>query len=275
MIVTPHRLKLTRPLVIFDLETTGLDPETDRIVEIGAVKLASDDIAVQFHARFNPGVVMTPEIIAIHGITNEQVSDLPTFAERAAEIVRFFADADIVGFNVKFDFDFLKAELARVPVPGDGPPSSYLAILASWNPRILDAMEIFKRYEKRGLREALQFYCKAELSGAHSAMCDASDTARVFLAQTGGFYPDLPDTIEGLDKLLNAPPEGYLDKDKKLKWDGNEVIIDFGQHKGKKLRDTPVKYLRWILDKDFSDTVKNTVKGWLENRCLPVRVTNA
>lgn len=272
--VEPLKLELTRPLIVFDLETTGFDFEKDRIVEIAAMKIAPDSIAEKFHRRVNPGIPIPKTATDVHGITDEAVKDCPTFIrfEICVELMEFFNGCDLAGFNVNFDISFLRAELARITSTRPG-FATFRDIFDSWNPVPIDAMEIYRRNERRDLTAAVAFYLKEERENAHSALHDVEYTTRVLAAQTRLYA--LPNTVEALGQLLNAPPEGFLDKEKKLKWDSdNEVAMNFGgEYEGQKLREMPSKYLNWILSKDFSDTVKKIVSDALRG-IYPVRVQN-
>lgn len=272
--VEPLNLTLVRPLIVFDLETTGFDFEKDRIVEIAAMKIAPDCIVEKFHRRVNPGIPIPKSASDVHGITDEDVKDCPTFArlEICVELMEFFQNCDLAGFNVNFDISFLRAELARIVSVKPG-FATFRDIFDSWNPIPIDAMEIYKRNERRDLTAAVLFYLKEERENAHSALHDVEYAARVLAAQTRLYA--LPGTVPALGEMLNAPPEGFLDKEKKLKWDAdNEVAMNFGgEYEGRKLREMPTKYLNWILSKDFSDTVKKIVSNALKG-VYPVRISN-
>jgi DNA polymerase-3 subunit epsilon len=263
-----RRLHLVRPLVVFDLETTGLDPMTDRIVELGCVKLlpfapgdGPDGVAHRREIRtwrINPGRPIVPAATAIHGITDAAVARCPTFDALAREIHAYFAGCDLSGFHVEgFDLPLLAQEFERVGVA-----------FPDWKPRIVDARTIFTLRESRGLAAALQFYCGREHVGAHGAEADAIAAADVLLAQIGR-YADLPLDIDALHEACHPVGADALDATGKIRWCEGEAVLGFGKHSGKPLRQLAAEvpdYLRWILAKDFPPDTKQIVAEALSGR---------
>jgi DNA polymerase-3 subunit epsilon len=142
-------LVLEKPLAIVDLETTGTDPQSDRIVEIGILKVRPDGRRSRRILRLNPGVPIPPSATEVHGITDEDVADGPRFADVAADLLAFLEGCDLCGFNLKrFDLRMLHAEFIRVGKP-----------LSLQGRAVVDALEIFFAYEKRDLTAAVRFYC--------------------------------------------------------------------------------------------------------------------
>jgi DNA polymerase-3 subunit epsilon len=259
-------LTLDRPLIVFDLETTGLDPMTDRIVELGCVKLLPTSGAGGGGApareiktwRINPGRPIVPAATAIHGITDADIARSPTFDALASEVHAYFAGCDLSGFHVEgFDLPLLAQEFERVGTT-----------FPDWKPRIIDARTIFTLRESRGLAAALQFYCGREHVGAHGAEADAIAAADVLLAQIDR-YADLPTEVEALHSVCHPVSADALDTTGKIRWCEGEAVLGFGKHTGKPLRQLVAEvpdYLRWILAKDFPADTKQIVAEALSGR---------
>jgi len=161
--MTERKLKLTRPLVVFDLETTGRDVTRDRMIEISAVKLLPSGEREVKTRRVNPEMPIAPEATAVHGIRDEDVAQEPTFAKLARSLQAFFADCDVSGFNIeRFDLPLLKREFARVGLEFPAGPMG-----------VIDTWRIYVAKEPRNLTAALRYYCSRELMNAHSAEADA------------------------------------------------------------------------------------------------------
>jgi DNA polymerase III subunit epsilon len=235
------RLKLPRPLVVFDLETTGTDPQRDRVIEMAAIKIWPDGRRDEKVRRFNPGIPIPKEATAIHGITDEDVRNEPPFAKVARGpkgIAAYFAGCDLAGYNViNFDIPMLAAELERV---GERLDVTGIAVI--------DAFRIFINREPRNLTGAVRFYLGREHAEAHSAAGDVRATVAVIEAQLNR-YPDLPDTPLELDGAVRDPEE--VDRRGKLRWIDGEVAVNFGRHKGRTLRwlarEEP-DYIRWMIE---------------------------
>lgn len=233
-------LTLSRPLIFFDIESTGLDPMNDRIVELAAIKLHPDGTTEEKCKRFNPLMKIPKEATDVHGITDEDVKDEPPFYKVARGdrgIAAFFKGCDLSGFNiVNFDIPLLKKELERADESLD---------LSQVH--VIDAMSIFKTKEPRNLEAAVKFYCAKEHEEAHSAMGDVRATIAVLMAQLER-YDDLPSTPEAIDIALR-PPDA-VDRQGKLRWLDGEVAVGFGKNKGRTLRylarEDP-NYIRWMI----------------------------
>ncbi len=251
-------LRLERTLVVFDLETTGVDTATDRIVEVCCVHLQPDGQRRVTTQRVNPGMPIPADATAVHGITDDDVATAPAFAEIAAELHAALAECDLSGFNVeKFDIPLLAAEFRRVglPFPHEGT-------------RVLDSSVIFRRMEPRNLTHALRVYCDRELEDAHSAEADAVAAADVLLAQVAR-YAELPKEVGELHGLLHEVPPGALDSGGKFVWREGEVVFNFGKHKHRPLRELAEEnpdYLRWLLGKDFPADTKALASDALDGR---------
>jgi len=242
-------LLLERPLVCFDLETTGIDIAKDRIVQVGLIRVEPDGNSQRREILVNPLMPIPPAATAIHGISDADVADQPTLAQLAPELVALFADADVAGFNsIRFDLPFLSEEMNRVGFPLD---------LA--NRHHFDAMRIFHAMEKRDLTAAFRFYCDQELEGAHTALADASATLEILDAQLDR-YTDLPRDPAGLHRFCNPDEGKWVDSTRKFAWnDAGEVAFAFGKNRGRTLREiaaTSPNYLDWIASSDFGSEVK-------------------
>jgi len=240
-------LVLERPLIALDLETTGTNPQRDRIVQIGIVKLHLDGREKEWETLVNPGKhILNTEN---HGITDEMVENELFFEQIGKMMHPAFIGCDICGFNVGFDLNFLKAEYQRIGI--------------NWeHGKVLDSFQIYKKKERRNLTAAVKFYLNEELEGAHNALVDAKASLRVLLAQIEKY--DLPKSVPELFDLLNEAPKGYLDKDKKIIIIDERPTINFGKKfNGVALENVQKDYLEWMMRNDFSDQVKEIVKGYL------------
>ncbi len=243
-------LTLRRPLVIFDLETTGISVTHDRIVEICLLKVYPDLREELRTYRINPGMPIPAGATAVHGITNEDVADKPCFKDMSAEISQFIRDCDFGGFNSnKFDFPMLVEEFFRAHIEIDVQQCKFV-----------DAQRIYHMKEPRTLSAAYKFYCERTLENAHSAEADTIATWQIIKAQMEK-YTDLPETIEALHSLtgqdLLADLAGRLVFNEK-----KEIIFNFGKHKGKTVRDILLNepgYYNWMMDGDFPQQTKNVL----------------
>lgn len=236
------QLKLSKPLCFFDLETTGTQVATDRIVEISILKVYPNGNRESRTWLVNPEIPIPPEIVAIHGISNEKVANEPTFRQLSHEIYRIIRDSDLAGFNSdRFDIPLLAEEMLRAGVDFD-----------MKNMVSVDVQTIFHKMEKRTLAAAYTFYCGKELEDAHSAEADTLATYEVLLAQLER-YPELENNVRKLAEFSShrqfADFAGFIALDE----DGEEVF-SFGKHKGCRVREVLDKepgYFGWILNADF------------------------
>ena len=245
------KVKLERPLVFFDLETTGTNITKDKIVEISLLKVYPDREEVRSYSqRVNPERHIPEEATAVHHITDDDVKDAPKFREIAQGIAQTFKGCDIAGFNsTKFDLPLLCEEMARANVLFD-----------LRNVNLIDVQTIFHKREPRNLTAAYRFYCNKDLEGAHSANADTQATYEVFMAQLER-YTDLPDTMEELAKYSaygnNADLMGRFIYD-----DKRQVVVNFGKHKGKLLakvlKEEPSFY-DWMISNDFPIDTKQVL----------------
>ena len=254
-------LKLDRPLVVFDIESTGVNARQDRIIELAAIRVEPDGTETEKCWLLNPGVPIPPETTEIHGITDAIVKDCPTFADKADEIERFFRDCDLSGFNAdRFDIPCLEEEFARVG-----------RNFASAGRRHVDVQRIYHKMEPRDLTAAVRFYCNRDHAGAHGAEADTRATLDVLKAQLAK-YPDLPKTTAEMDEYL--VPRDPLNADRKglLRWINGALCVNFGQKKGAKLVDLFVHekgWLKWFVKGNFETDARMIVNDLLEKGVLP------
>ena len=251
-------IKLDRPLIVFDIEATGISPRADRIIELAAIRIEPDGSQHKGYWLLNPGVPIPVESIAIHGITDEIVSSCPTFKEKSLEILTFFGEADLSGFNAgRFDIPMLSEEFKRADIHFD--PERR---------RLLDAQRIFHTREPRNLSAALNFYCDKEHTDAHGAEADVQATLDVLLGQFEK-YQDLPRDMDALDKLLNPLDPFNTDRSGRLRWVDGEVTINFGRKKGEKLKElvkTDPGFIKWIIKNDFPQDTRKICEDALEGK---------
>ena len=258
---------LDRPLVVFDLETTGLMIELDRIIEIALIKLFPDGKEpFRLAQRFDPGIKIPVESIAIHGITNADLVGKPRFHEKAGEIFDLFNDADIGGFALKrLDIPMLTKEFER---------SGYSFSMDGR--RVVDSSTIYQMKERRNLTSAYKFYCGKDLVDAHSALADAEATLEVLLGELEK-YPDLPRDSAGLSAFCRTADPSNVDPEGKLVWRDGEAFFNFGKYRFRSLVDvarSEPDYLDWIANKaDFSkelvDICQRARRGQFPRRAAP------
>lgn len=262
------RLQLKRPLVFFDLETTGPEKETDRIVQFAALKMLPDGTERRWETLINPGCPIPPAATEVHGITDAMVQSAPRFEAVATKLWGALNDADLAGYNARrFDVPMLIAEFSRVKgFEGAGADLAGRAIV--------DPMRIFHLREPRDLGAAHRFFLGEELAGAHQAMNDVVAAQRVFLAQLER-YDDLPADVDSLSEVC---AEDAVDLERKLVWHEGEVVIAFGKMRGKSLRwllDNDQGFLKWMIDpkNSFPADTKNLIRYALETNTSPLRST--
>jgi DNA polymerase-3 subunit epsilon len=246
-------LHITEPLVGFDVETTGTDPDKDRIVQLGFIRIEPDGDVEEQEIIIDPLMTIPDKVIKVHGVTNEMVIGAPKFETLVPKLQKVFADADICGYNVAFDGRFLRAEFARCGV--------------KWIPgRVIDPFKIFQIMEKRTLTDAVRYYLEEEMVNAHSALPDIRYTMRVLHAQLKR-YEQVPKTTKELhDFIWNNIPEGYLDPDRKVLDHAEGPWLNFGAHQDKPLSRVPIDYLKWIMSAQFSKHVKRIVNEEINKR---------
>lgn len=240
-------LNLKKPIVFFDLETTGTNITHDRIVEISIIKVMPNGEEVEYTYRINPEMPIPAEATAVHHITDEDVRNEPTFKQRAKELAKIFQGCDIAGFNSnRFDMPLLAEEFDRADVDFD-----YTKV------KFIDVQTIFHKKEQRTLVAAYKFYCDKDLEGAHSANADTRATLEVLKAQLDR-YTDLPNDIEKLAEF--SSPNRNVDLQGRIIYNDQGVeVINFGKYKGRPVEEVLRRdpgYYGWIKQGDFSGDTK-------------------
>ncbi len=236
------QLNITRPICFFDLETTGINVAKDRIVEISILKIFPDGKEQEHTYLINPTVPIPPQTTAVHGISDADVANAPTFAEKAQEIYDLVKDSDLAGYNSnRFDIPLLAEELLRCDIDFD-----------MKNRNAVDVQNIFHKMEQRTLVAAYKFYCDKDLTDAHSAAADTKATYEVLKAQLDR-YDSLENNMKSLAEFSSrkkiADFAGFIGFDKE-----DKEIFTFGKHKGKRVEDVLDKepgYFGWLQNADF------------------------
>jgi len=250
-------LQLTRPLAVIDLETTGLNLGTDRIVEIAIVKIMPDAKKTVKRKLINPEIPISAASTAMHGITDDMVKDAPTFKQVANELKQFIENCDLAGYNSnRFDIPLLAEEFLRIGMDFDCKER-----------RLVDVQKIFHQMEQRTLGAAYKFYCDRVLDGAHGAEADAMATWEVLEAQVLK-YPQLGDNIESITKFTGE--DQIVDFARRFTLENGVEIFNFGKYKGRAVADvlkTEPQYYDWMMKGDFPMHTKQKLTEIL-NRTL-------
>ena len=236
------QLNLNRPICFFDLETTGINITLDKIVEISILKVFPNGNDKKKTWLVNPEIPISPQATAIHGITNEKVSDKPIFKSISKDVYSWIKDSDLGGFNSnRFDIPILAEELLRSGIDFD-----------MKNRQSVDVQTIFHKMEQRTLTAAYKFYCNKDLKNAHSAEADTLATYEVLKSQL-----DKYSSLENDTKFLAefSTRQKFADFAGFIRYDSvGDECFSFGKHKGKKVRNVLVDepgYYGWLLDADF------------------------
>jgi len=251
------KLQLTKPIAFIDLETTGINISTERIVEIAIVKISPDGTQQIKRKLINPQMPIPKASSDIHGITDEMVKDAPTFKQAANEIKQFLDNCDLGGYNSnRFDIPMLIEEFLR----------SGLEFTLEGK-KLLDVQKVFHMMEQRTLGAAYKFYCNKSLENAHSAEVDATATWEVLEAQVER-YPQIGNTVETIVKFTGE--DDIVDFARRFVKDNGIEIFNFGKHKGKPvtqvLKEEP-QYYDWMMKGDFPMNTKQKLTEIL-NRTL-------
>ena len=236
------KIRLKNPLVFFDLETTGIDVAVDRIVEISYLKIYPNGDEESKTMKINPGIPIPPKTTSIHGISDEDVKDAPTFQEIAKSIARVFEGCDFAGYNSnKFDLPLLAEEFLRANIDLDLKKRKFI-----------DIQVIFHKKEQRTLSAAYKFYCDKNLDEAHSAEADTKATYEILQAQLDR-YSDLQNDIDELSKYSshnrNVDFLGRIVYDEE-----DQEIFNFGKYKGQRVTEVLKKdsgYYGWMMNGAF------------------------
>lgn len=256
---------LKKPVIFFDIESTGLNVVKDRIIQIGMIKYEPGKEPVEKEMLINPGIPISAEAMAVHGITPADVANKPTFSQVAKEIYDFIGEGDLAGYNSnRFDVPMLMEEFARAGIDFD---------IEKRN--LIDVQRIFYKMEPRTLAAAYKFYCEKEMENAHDALVDVRATVEVLKGQLN-LYQDknfedkdgeiverpVVNDMKALHDFTND--ESIVDVTQRLKRTKNgEVVFNFGKYIGKPVGETLARdkqYFFWIQEKEFSYQVKKMVK---------------
>ena len=245
------QLNLKNPIVFFDIESTGLNVATDRIVEICAVKVMPNGDEEIKTRRINPPIPISAEAHAVHGISNEDVKDCPTFKEIAKSLAKWMEGCDFAGYNsIKFDIPLLAEEFLRAGVDFDFRKR-----------HLVDVQNIFHKMEQRTLSAAYKFYCQKDLENAHSAEADTLATYEILKGQLDRY----PDTLQNDVKMLAefSTKTKLADYAGRIALNDKDVpVFNFGKHKGKPVEEVFVSepsYYSWMMNGDFTLDTKKVI----------------
>lgn len=244
------QLHLSRPLIFFDIEATGLSTIHDRIVELSLVKVFPDGTDEVHTLRFNPTIPISPEASAVHGISDEEVESCPTFKEKAAELNDYFADCDLAGYNSNvFDIPMLVEEFLRAGIDFDTTTRSFI-----------DVQTIFHKMEPRTLTAAYKYYCNKDLVAAHSAEADTLATYEVLKAQLDR-YAEVQNEVSWLAQFTrrnnNVDLAGRI-----VMNEDNVEVFNFGKYRGRPVADIlryDRGYFDWIMQGEFPQNTKQVL----------------
>lgn len=243
-------LNLKRPVIFFDLETTGVSTVRDRIVEISMLKVMPSGEEIARTRRLNPEMPIPPEATAIHGITDEDVRDKPTFAQIAKSLAAFMEGCDLGGFNSnRFDLPLLVEEFLRAGVDVDFREC-----------RFVDVQNIFHKMEPRTLVAAYKFYCDKDLEDAHSAEADTRATYEVLKAQLDR-YPELKNDMDSLSEFSSRGR--MADYAGRVVFDENgRELFGFGKYRGRSVEEVlaeDASYYTWLMSIDLPLYTKKVI----------------
>jgi DNA polymerase III subunit epsilon len=239
-------LQLKKPLAFIDLETTGVNLGTDRIIEIAIVKILTDGTRSIKRKLINPGIPIPKASSDVHGITDEMVKDAPLFKQVAHELKQMLDGCDLAGYNSnRFDIPLLMEEFLRAQVDFD-----------MRGRKLLDVQNIFHKMEPRTLGAAYKFYCSKTLDGAHGAEVDASATHEILVAQLQR-YPDLGTSLDTILKVIGE--DQIVDFARRFVMDNGIEVFNFGKFKGRPVADilkSEPQYYDWMMKGDFPQHTK-------------------
>jgi DNA polymerase-3 subunit epsilon len=235
-------LQLIRPLVFLDLETTGVNLSTDRIVEIAMIRIQPDGSRQVKRKLLNPEMSIPTASSDIHGITDEMVKDAPTFKQAGNEIKQFLENCDLGGYNSnRFDIPLLMEEFLRADLEVDLSQR-----------KMVDVQHIFYQMEPRTLSAAVKFYCNRDLENAHSAEADIQATVDVLMAQIDR-YPQLGKSVDSILNVIGE--ERIIDYARRFSYDDKGVeVFNFGKYKGQSVCEVLKRephYYDWMMRGDF------------------------
>jgi len=246
-------MQISKPIVFFDLETTGKNPEIDRIVEIAVIKINLDGQKEEKRYLLNPNIEIPPEATLIHGITNEMVADRPTFKQISKALFSYLSDCDLAGYNSdRFDIPLLSTEFQRVGLIYPNPGTNQV-----------DAYKLYTYHYPNTLEAVYERIFGDKLDGAHGAHADTNATVKILFHLLDKFYSD-DVTPQQLDDLLQGDKKRVDNSQKLYRNSAGEVCWAFGPNK-----DSPVLsnlgFLNWVLSKDFPEETKGILRQLIIN----------
>lgn len=251
-------MKLEKPLVYFDIESSGVDTTSDRIIELACIKYNIDETTEEKTIRVNPQVPIPLEASKVHGITDEKVKDLPTFKQYSQAIRDWFKGCDLAGFNSdNYDVQLLSAEFERAGLDG-----------IDWNPSLLDVLKVYRKLYPNTLSDVYKRLTGEELEGAHGALADIKATKTIFdillptLIETAEenleTVSDIDNLLQGEQKRLDLAGKLYIDQE-------GVVRYNFGKDKGKDVKTNP-GFGQWMLNQNFPKETKDKLKQILNGK---------
>ncbi len=255
-------MKINKPLVFFDIESTGLDITKDKIIEITILKLSISGRKNTFTFRINPEIPIPSENSKIHGIYDKDVKNSPSFKKVGNKIKKLLYKCDLVGFNIlKFDLPILIEEFKNNKIS-----------FSINNINIIDVQKLYHLMEKRNLSSAYKFYCNKTLKNSHSSFSDTMATYEIFLNQLKKYDNQEVFDLKGnkmgkisknLNKINNTLNNNMIDLEGRFIMDNEDPVFNFGKYKGKKIKEILKKnpgYFNWIIKGKFSNDTKENLK---------------
>lgn len=257
-----NNLKIGKPIVFLDLESTGLNPKRDKVVEITVIKLFPDGSEEVKTVRVNPGIPIPASATEVHGICDSDVAFEPEFAQYAKGLLEFLEGCDLGGYNaLRFDIPLLQAEFERVGLS---------LVLDGRN--LLDPMKIFHTKEPRDLQAAYRKYCGKDLENAHTSEADVRAAIAVLDAQISE-YPDIGSDPNEVGSFCNSRPPEWVDSNGRLIRTDRGPVLSFGKYRDTLLSDLVISdpgYLEWMLSSDFDSEIKDVIRAvWLGSTSVP------
>lgn len=253
------KLNLKNPIIFFDIESTGLNVSSDRIVELSALKIFPNGDQELKTRRLNPTIPISPEAQAVHGISNEDVKDCPTFKEVARSLANWMTGCDFAGYNsIKFDVPMLAEEFLRAGIDFDFRKR-----------KLVDVQNIFHKMEQRTLSAAYKFYCSKNLENAHSAEADTVATFEILESQLDMYKDALENDVEFLSKF--SIRNNSLDYAGRIVLNDKDIpVFNFGKHKGKPVSAVfraESSYYSWMMNGDFTLDTKQVLTKLYKEFC--------
>ena len=255
-------MKINKPLVFFDIESTGLDITKDKIIEITILKLSISGRKNTFTFRINPEIPIPSENSKIHGIYDKDVKNLPSFKKVGNKIKKLLYKCDLVGFNIlKFDLPILIEEFKNNKIS-----------FSINDINIIDVQKLYHLMEKRNLSSAYKFYCNKTLKNSHSSFSDTMATYEIFLNQLKKYDNQEVFDLKGnkmgkisknLNEINNTLNNNMIDLEGRFIMDNDDPVFNFGKYKGKKIKEILKKnpgYFNWIIKGKFSNDTKENLK---------------